>query len=107
MKLNIESNAINRGKDTTMLSLTTTAHWRKARTDYLTAARQCRDTLTDPAGHWRYAPHDQRVKAAVQKWIDRAKAAHAISMGRQPVIVKAIVVNQGEAVEGSLYAEAV
>jgi hypothetical protein len=87
-----------------MKNLFTTSHWIKARTEYLTAARACRDTLTNPEGYWKYSAEDDRVKAAVQKWVQRAREAHAIALGRRPVIEKAIVINQGEAVTGSLYA---
>jgi hypothetical protein len=87
-----------------MLDILSTTRWLKNRDEVMQLARQTHYTLTNPVGHYRYAADDQRVKAAVRVWVQKARTAHHIAMGRRPVIDKAIVINQGEAVQGPLYA---
>ncbi len=87
-----------------MINLFSKSHWFNARKEYMTAARQCRETLTNPEGFWRYSPDDERVKAALATWVNRARNAHSIALGRRPVIANALVINQSDVRTGSLHA---
>lgn len=86
------------------MQLFSTEHWKQARASYMEAARGCRDTLTNPAGHWGYELNDPRVKYAVGVWVDKARDAHAIALNRRPVIENAVVIHDGNFTSGSLYA---
>lgn len=80
--------------------LTDRAKWLGKREQAMYMARRTRETLTDPQSNWRYPPDDQRVAAAVRVWVDRARHAHAVAMGREPVIPNVIINNQ----HGQLFA---
>ena len=80
------------------------AFYRSSRADNMDAARACKAALTNPKGFWRYPPDDARVKAAAGEWVRRARRAHRILMGRQPIISKFAVMRDGNGVTGDLYA---
>jgi hypothetical protein len=86
-----------------MRQLFNPARWRNLRNSYLKAARDCRRTLTDPQGHWRYAVDDPQVKKAVGFWVQRARRAHAIALGREPITENAVVIQDGQGIRGPLY----
>ncbi len=87
-----------------MTQLFSKAHYRKSRKSNMIAARQNRDALTNPEGFWKYAPDDERVKAATAKWVARARHAHAVAMGREPVIRNAVAFFYGDMSTGPVYA---
>lgn len=87
-----------------MLNLFSPARWRTHRDNAMLSARACRAALTDPTGHYRLAPDDQRVKDAVASWVAKARRAHAIALGREPVIRNMVVVDAEGAVSGAVYA---
>jgi hypothetical protein len=87
-----------------MRLLTDAAHWRSKRAEYLQGARNCKETLTNPNGHWRYPPNDPRVNAAVAKWVIRARNAHAFALGRKPVIPNFLYMGPEGSYQGPLYA---
>lgn len=87
------------------MDIFTQRHWKKARAGYMNQARLCKETLTDPLGHWRLDAGDERVKMAVQCWIDRARRAHAIALGRVALMENAVLVCNGAAVRGSVFVE--
>ena len=60
--------------------------WKTQRREAMEAARGCRAVLTDPEGSWRYAPDDERVRKGVGVWVAKARRAHAIALGRKPVL---------------------
>ena len=74
--------------------LTDRAKWLGKREEAIYMARRTRETLIDAKSHWRYPPDDSRVAAAVQIWVDRARHAHAIAMGRHPVMSNVIINNK-------------
>ena len=78
--------------------------WFTNRKVYMVAARECRDTLTNPEGHWHYASNDGRLKQAVGSWVIKAREAHKIALGRRPMIVKAVVIDGAGLATGSMYA---
>jgi len=81
-------------------------HWKKYRTAMMTAARGCRIALIRPDGVYRLSADDACVKIAVGKWVARARRAHALAMGREPVIERfSFIINEGIAY-GSIYADA-
>ncbi len=84
--------------------LTDHKRWSKKRDSHIQAARECRAALTDPSGHWRYAPTDPRVEKAVRSWIALARRAHAIAMGRKPLIADFTYSGSDGSVRGILYA---
>jgi len=76
--------------------------WRKKRSEYLQYARQCRDTLVTKRG---LSVDDEVVKTAVMWWVKRARRAHAIVMGREPVIDNFVAITSHGTYKGELYAE--
>ena len=74
--------------------LTDRGKWIRKRDEAIQMARDTRATLTRPDGHWRYPDDDPRVAKAVQFWVDRARRAHAIALGRQPIIRNIVINNQ-------------
>lgn len=80
------------------------ARWRQKRATNIAMARKTRATLTDTASHWRYAPEDERVQKATAHYVRRARRAHAIAMGREPVIKDIVIVDNGGGYRGPLYA---
>ena len=82
-----------------LASLTDAAHWRKVRASYLQAARRCKAELV------RQGVSDDRVHAALGYWLTRARNAHAFAMGRKPVSDRFLIINQGSAEIGPLYAK--
>lgn len=75
--------------------------WRHQRRSYLQAARECRRTLIDQRG---YAPADARLRHAAQFWVNRARRAHAIAMGRE-AITDFLFISEGGSSRGKIYAE--
>lgn len=69
-------------------------NWRQKRAHSLIVARDTREVLTDPRGHWRYLPDDPRVKAAVGKWVARARNHHLIAMGWKPLSGRFVVMGR-------------
>lgn len=69
-------------------------NWRQKRAHSLIVARGTRETLTNPTGIWRYSPDDPRVKAAVGKWVERARRHHLIALGRKPLNGTFVVIGQ-------------
>jgi hypothetical protein len=80
-------------------------HWREMRAKNLNGARRCREALINPVTMLipALAVDDPRVKAAVGKWIARARSCHELAMGRRPVHQVAVI-GGGGMVEGALYA---
>lgn len=79
--------------------------WKEARDGDMIAARECRDALTNPEGHWRYDKDAARVKEAVGSWVRRARNAHELAMGRRPVIEKVVVITNSATMHGQLLAK--
>lgn len=75
-----------------MMGIIHADYWRKARTEYMDAARACRDALTRADGYWCYERTDPRVKIALGAWVQRARNAHAIALGRRPVMPNVIII---------------
>lgn len=99
--------------------LTSKERYRKARRENMKAARECRQALISPLrapvfrdGVCTFdgAPlcaaldkDDPRVKAAVGRWVARARRDHAILMGRIPVIPRLTVIGETGARTGQLF----
>lgn len=96
-----------------------TTRWRTLRAGYLEAARKCRAALTedtqcsyiglDGTQHAyvmkaKYQPGDPRVHEAVEKWVARAKKAHAFALGREPVVKDFVFIGPEGAYQGPVYA---
>lgn len=77
--------------------------WKKKRTEYMIAARACRDALTNPEGYWKLEPTDPRVKEAMSFWVHRARNSHAFALGRKPVIPNVIVISDARVYSGAAY----
>ncbi len=90
-----------------MLSLCSPAYWFNVRDESLGMAKATRAILTDPEKGWRYSANDERVKRAVGKWLERARRAQAIAMGREPVIANCVVLRGADGVQGGLWVEMV
>lgn len=88
------------------MQLTAKANWKRKRDESLSMARLTRITLTRLDGFWGYAPDDIRVAAAVSKWVELARRAHAVYMGREPIIPNFIYINNETVRTGALYATA-
>jgi hypothetical protein len=93
--------------------------WRALRASNMDAARKCRAALTEdkPCSYVgidgvrhayvmkaRCQPGDPEVNVAVRKWVDRARHAHAIAMGREPVVKNFVFIGQQGAYQGPVYA---
>jgi hypothetical protein len=78
--------------------------WKRQRRENMQAARACRQALTNPHGYWRYASDDYRVIEAVGSWVARARRAHAIFMGREPIAKSFICIHNDNVKGGQLYA---
>jgi hypothetical protein len=78
--------------------------WRRARHEYMRAARATKELLTNPESYWKYSPDDERLQVAVEAWVDRARNAHKFFMGREPIIKNLIVIQNGESISGEAYA---
>jgi hypothetical protein len=98
---------------------TDATRWRALRAGYLEAARKCREALTTDKEccytgldgvqrtfvlEARCQPGDPEVKAAVRYWVQRARRAHAIAMGREPVMKNFVFIGQQGAYQGPVYA---
>lgn len=75
--------------------------WQMLRRSYLKAARACRDTLIGRG----YKPNDTNVYDAVMFWVKRARRAHAIVMGREPIIDNFVAITSHGTYQGPLYSE--
>lgn len=78
--------------------------WFKKRDGYMRGARGCKEALTRSDGFWRYAADDERVTAAVARWVGKARRAHAVAMGREPITERFTVISNSEVISGALYA---
>lgn len=87
-----------------LATLTDSKSWAKKRQENLDMARRCKEVLTDPNSYWRYTPDDERVKLAVNSWVERARKAHEFSLGRKPVIENFVYIGNGINYNGALYA---
>lgn len=88
-----------------MIELFSKEYWQKKRAEYLQCARECKEILTDQGGHWSYQISDERLKDAMQPWVDRAKNAHAFALGRKPVICNFYYQDEKISYKGNIYAE--
>lgn len=101
--------------------LSNKAEWLAKRDAYMRAARDCRESLVNPARRPVFrdgacffegapvftpkAANSPDVTSAVRRWVERARYAHAVGMGRVPAIQNLTVINNTEIAKGSLYAE--
>lgn len=91
----------------------TPAEWRRRRAGNIQAARRCREALTmlqhvtiDDVTWltWpRFTAEDPIVREAVGQWVARARRAHRVALGREPVIPNFIYVNNATTIRGELY----
>lgn len=70
-------------------------HWRQRRKDAMMCARKLKKILTNPTGHYQYAPDDERLKHALRFWVNRAKRYHALSLGRESLHMEFQVFDAG------------
>lgn len=83
----------------------TAKEWKQRRDYHMIAARECREALTNPEGYWKLQPDDARVKEAMRFWVVKARRAHRISLGREPMIENFLYITSNQAIQGALYAQ--